>query len=343
MRADVRKGSSELDGLRVAAGTLLSLVISLFLASVIIFFVLRMLPGDASATLLGVGTTEEQLDQLRDELGANEPLVVQYAQWLKDFVTGSSVSLISGSSFGELVTQRASITVPLSLMAFTIAVLVSLPLGIVSATKRTSALGAFVSATSQVGVAVPIFWVGILLISIFSLQLGWLPAGTFPRRGWDDPGEALRALILPALTIAIAMSAVMVRYVRSSVLDVLETDYMRTAQSLGYSQSRALLRHGLRNAAVPVVAILGIELGTSLLGAVVVENVFGLGGLGQLLLSSVTSRDLPIIQNLVLLLTAVVLIINALVEILQQWLDPCLRVPHGRRRRLRVSKSQVGA
>jgi peptide/nickel transport system permease protein len=174
-------------------------------------------------------------------------------------------------------------------------------------------------------VAVPVFWVGVLLVLVFALTLGWLPSGGFPRQGWDDPAAAVRSLALPVVTVAVAMSAVMVRYVRSATLDVLDQDYLRTARSLGYSRWQALRRHGLRNAAVPVVSILGIELATSLLGAVVIENVFALPGLGTLLLTSVTGRDLPVVQTLVLALTAVVLLMNALVDMLQRVIDPRLR------------------
>lgn len=301
------------------------LLISLLLASLVIFLLLRLLPGDSSGTLLGVGTTGEQLAQLREELGTNQPLVTQYLLWLRDFFTGSTQSFISKQYFGELTAHRLAITVPLSVGAFLVSVAVSVPVGILAATRRRSPAGVAVSALSQLGLAVPSFWVGVMLVWLFAIKLGWLPAGNFPRDGWADPGAALRALILPVVTIAIAMSATMVRYIRSSVVDVLGTDYLRTALSLGYSPRQALVRHGLRNAAVPVVAILGIELGTSLLGAVVIENVFALPGLGQLLLTSVTARDLPIVQNLVMLLTAVVLVLNTLVDILQSAIDPRLQ------------------
>lgn len=308
-----------------------SLLISLFIASIVVFALLRLLPGDAAGTLLGVGTTADQLEQLRQELGTDQPLLTQYWSWLTDLLTGQSLSFVSHKSLGELISRRLTITVPLTLAAFTLSLMVSVPLGIVAATRRKSRLGLALSGLSQVGLAVPAFWVGVILVWIFSLRLAWFPSGNFPRHGWADPGAAIAALTLPAITIAIVMSATMVRYIRSSVIDVLDTDYLRTARSLGYSQPQALARHGLRNAAVPVVAILGIELGTSLLGAVVVENVFALPGLGQLLLSSVTARDLPVVQNLVLLLTAVVLILGTLVDLLQRALDPRLQLAGGER------------
>ncbi|WP_318656676.1 ABC transporter permease [Scrofimicrobium canadense] len=312
-------------GWKGAVRTLVSLLISLFLASVLIFTLIRMLPGDTAAATLGVGTTPEQLQQLREELGTDQPVWTQYGTWLHDLFTGQTVSLVSKAPLSDLLSHRLAITVPLSLGAFFLAVVISVPLGVLAAMKRRSPLGVAISAFSQVGLAVPVFWVGVILVWVFALTLGWFPSGNFPRTGWETPGQAIWALTLPAFTIAIVMSAVMVRYIRSSVLDVLDTEYMRTARSLGQSRWQAFLRHGLRNAAVPVVAILGIELGTSLLGAVVVENVFALPGLGQLLLQSTTSRDLPIVQNLVMLLTAVVLILNALVDTIQRSIDPRLR------------------
>lgn len=300
-------------------------LLALWATSVIVFLVLRVLPGDPAGALLGVGTTDAQLEQLRSELGTDRPLVEQYVDWLGGFLTGATTSFVSGGSFGELISRRLTITVPLSVSAFVLAVLVSFPLGTLAAVRRRSPVGLAVSALSQAGVAVPIFWVGVILIWVFALEAGILPSGGFPRQGWSDPVAAARALLLPAVTIAIAMSSVMIRYVRTAVLDVLDSDHLRTARSLGYPLPHALLRHGLRHAAVPVIAILGIELATSLLGAVVVENVFALPGLGTLLLSSVTARDLPIVQNLVVLLTAVVLLTNTGVDLLQRVIDPRLR------------------
>lgn len=304
-----------------------TLLISLVLASVVVFVVLRLLPGDAAGASLGVGTTTDQLESLRSELGTDQPVPVQYVQWVGDLVRGDlGDSFTSRQPVADLVAAKLPITVPLSLAAFVLATVVSVPLGVIAAVYRRGPVGVAVSAVSQLGVAVPVFWIGVLLVLVFALKLGWLPSGGFPRQGWDDPGAAVRSLVLPVITVAVAMSAVMVRYVRSATLDVLDQDYLRTARSLGYSRWQALRRHGLRNAAVPVVSILGIELATSLLGAVVIENVFALPGLGTLLLTSVTDRDLPVVQTLVLALTAVVLVMNALVDVAQRVIDPRLRL-----------------
>lgn len=312
--------------MRTVALRVASLVASLLLASVVVFVVLRLLPGDSTGASLGVGATGEQLDQLRRELGTDRPVPAQYADWIGDLVRGDlGASLVSRRPVTELIAAKLPITAPLSLAAFVLAVAVAVPLGVAAATHRHGPLGVVLSATSQLGVAVPVFWVGVLLVLVFSLVLGWLPAGGFPRAGWTDPAAAVRSLTLPVVTVAIAMSAVTVRYVRSATLDVLDQEHLRTARSLGYGRWHALARHGLRGAAVPVVAILGVELATSFLGAVVVENVFALPGLGTLLLDSVRSRDLPVVQALVLGLTALVLVINLGVDLAQRAIDPRLR------------------
>lgn len=312
--------------LRYVALRLGMLLASLLLASVVVFLILRLLPGDSAGVSLGVGTTADQLEQLRRDLGTDQPVLAQYGQWVSGLVAGDAgTSFVSRLPVTELITDRLSITVPLSLGAFVLSVLISVPVGVLAAVRRRSPLGVAVSTLSQLGVAVPVFWVGVLLIFAFALNLGWLPPGGFPRGGWADPAAAVQALALPIITVAVAMSSVMVRYVRSATLDVLGQDYIRTARSLGYSRTQALARHGLRNGAVPVVSILGIELATSLLGAVVVEAVFALPGLGSLLLSSVLGRDLPVVQTLILAITAVVLVVNFGVDLLQRWIDPRLR------------------
>lgn len=309
---------------RFLAYRFLALIASLVLASAVIFVVLRQLPGDAGGATLGVGTTADQLAQLRADLGTDLPVWQQYTTWIASLFDGSTTSFISREPVSDLIASKLPITVPLSLAAFVVAVLVSIPLGVLAGVYRDSPLGVIVSGVSQLGLAIPIFWVGVLLVWWFALREQWLPSGGFPRAGWADPGAAVQSLILPVVTIALAMSSVMVRYIRSATIDVVQSDYIRTARSLGYSLWGALARHGLRHMAVPVVAILGIELATSLLGAVVVENVFALPGLGTLLLTSVTGRDFPVVQNLILLLTAVVLIMNFAVEVIQRLLDPRL-------------------
>lgn len=301
------------------------LVLAVFVASTIVFFLLRLLPGDAAATLAGVGATPEQIQATRHELGLDRPLLVQYADWLGGVLGGDfGVSHLSKMPILPEILRRLPITVPLSLAAFVIAVAASLAIGSVAAIRRNRASGIVVSAAVNVAVATPSFWVGILLILVFAQWLDWLPAGGFPRRGWAEPGRAITSLVLPTLTIAFVMTAILIRYVGAAVLDVLSQDYLRTAVALGYSPVQAFRRHAWHNMAGALIAIMMVELATSLLGAVVVENVFALPGLGSLLLDAVRARDLPVVQGIVYLIMVVVLVIGFLGDVLQRVIDPRL-------------------
>lgn len=301
------------------------LAATLLLASVVVFVVLRVLPGDSAGAILGAGTTAPQLESLRHELGTDRPWSQQYASWIGSTLRGDlGTSFVSRLPVSTLIAAKLQVTLPLSLAAFALAILLAVPVGVAAALRRRHADGAAVSALAQLGIAVPSFWIGIVLIWLFALRWHLLPANGFPTGGWSDPWAVIRCLTLPVLTIALVMGATLVRYVRSATLDVLDSEHVRAAVMLGFSPRRALARHGLRSAAAPVVQILGIELISSLLGAVVIENVFALPGLGSLLLSSVEGRDLPVVQALVLLTTALVLVVNALVDVLQQLIDPRL-------------------
>lgn len=302
------------------------LLVSLALASVVLFLLLRTLPGDPANALTSVGATPEQIEAARQAIGTDRPVPEQFVHWLSQLATGDlGTSFVSSLPVAPEVTARLDVTLPLTGAAFLLAVLIAVPAGFLAAYRSRTWYGSVLSAVSQLGIAVPVFWLGMILVAVFALNLGWLPAGGFPQDGWADPGAAVEALVLPVVTVALVMSASLIRYVRSATLDVLGQDYIRTARSLGYSRTQALARHGLRNGAVPVVAVLGIELATSLLGAVVVEAVFALPGLGSLLLSSVLGRDLPVVQTVVLAITAVVLLVNLGVDVLQRWIDPRLR------------------
>ena len=216
-------------------------------------------------------------------------------------------------------------TLPLTLIAFTVALLVSLVIGITAAVKSDRWYGIALSGFAQLGVAVPVFWVGVVLVWVFALGLGLLPSGGFPRDDWEDPADALRSLALPVITIVIVMTASLSRYVRSATLDVIGSDYLRTARAGGSGTAEALLRHGVRNGSVPVVAILGIELSTTLLGAVVVESVFTLPGLGSLLLSAIEQHDFQVIQGVLVVSTLFVLLVGFAADIVQRLIDPRLR------------------
>jgi peptide/nickel transport system permease protein len=299
---------------------------SLFAAGSAVFFLLRVLPGDPAVTLLAVGSSPDQLDAIRHRLGTDRPLLQQYGSWFGDLLTGHlGDSLFTRTPVLEQIADRLPVTVPLALSAFVLSIVVALPTGVFAALRRRGPVGVVVSTLAQLGIALPVFWVGIVVVWLVAVQWRLLPPGGFPRTGWQDPGAAFQSLILPVATLTIAQGSVLVRYVRSATLDVLSQEYVRTARSLGYSLPRALWRHGPRNGAATVINILGILLASSLLGTVVIESVFALPGLGSLLLASVKSRDLPVVQGTVFLMTATVLVVGLVVDVTQRLIDPRLR------------------
>jgi peptide/nickel transport system permease protein len=299
---------------------------SLVLAAGVLFVLLRLLPGDPANALLPVGATAEQIEAARRELGTNAPLGAQFVSWLSDLATlDLGRSLISTLPVGPEIVARLPVTVPLTLAAFLLAIVIAVPVGVLAATRADRWYGPVISAVSQLGVAVPAFWVGLLLITVFALRLRVLPAGGFPPDGWADFPTAIRSLVLPVVTVALVMSASLIRYVRSAVQDVLGAGYLRTARALGATPAEALWRHGLRNASVPVIAVLAMELSTTFLGAVVVESVFALPGLGSLLVRGIDQHDYPVVQGVMLLSTGAVLVVGFLGDLAQRLADPRLR------------------
>nr|WP_296068006.1 ABC transporter permease [uncultured Actinoplanes sp.] len=302
------------------------LIGSLLVAAVALFVLLRLLPGDPANALLPVGATAEQIEAARRELGTDASLPVQFVTWLRDVATFDlGRSLISTLPVGPEITSRLPVTVPLTLAAFVLAVLIAVPVGVLAAARAGRWYGPVINTVAQLGIAVPAFWLGLLLVTVFALHLRVLPAGGFPPDGWADFGTAAEALVLPVITVALVMSASLIRYVRAATLEVLGADYLRTARALGASPARALWRHGLRNAAVPVISVLAIELATTFLGAVVVESVFALPGLGGMLVRGISQHDYPVIQGVMLVSTATVLIVGFLGDLAQRLVDPRLR------------------
>ncbi|MFJ8996013.1 ABC transporter permease [Streptomyces sp. NPDC102279] len=302
------------------------LLVSLALASVVLFVLLRLLPGDPANALTSVGASPQQIAAARHAIGSDRPLPEQFTHWLGQLASGDlGTSFVSSLPVGPEVSARLNVTLPLTLAAFVLAVVIAVPAGFVAAYKRRTWYGALLSGISQLGIAIPVFWLGMILIAVFALNAGWLPSGGFPLDGWAAPADALRSLVLPALTIALVMSASLIRYVRSAALDVLGSDHLRTARALGASFPRAMWRHGLRNAAVPVISILGIELASTLLGAVVVESVYALPGLGSLLATGIAQHDYPVIQGVLFVSTLAVLVIGFAADLVQRIIDPRLR------------------
>jgi peptide/nickel transport system permease protein len=302
------------------------LVVTLFLASVALFLLLRLLPGDPANALLSVGATPQQIAAARHEIGSDRPLPQQFVTWLGQVATlNLGHSFVSTLPVGPQIASRLAVTVPLTLLAFALAVVIAVPVGFVAAYRSRRWYGAVLGGLSQLGIAVPVFWVGVLLVTVFALKLRVSPSGGFPQDDWADPAAALNDLALPVVTIALVMSASLIRYVRSATLDVLDSDYLRTSRALGSSFVSAVWRHGVRNAAVPVVSILGIELATTFLGAVVVESVFALPGLGSMLVQGIAEHDYPVIQGVLLVSTFAVLVIGFLADLAQRIIDPRLR------------------
>jgi peptide/nickel transport system permease protein len=301
------------------------LVISLLVASVLVFVVVNVLPGDVAAVILGTSATPESLEALRHQLGLDQPGWIRYFAWIASLLHGDfGTSVLSHADVGQLILQKLSVSAPLALASAVIALLVAVPLGVIAGVRYRHPTGLLISAVSLVGIAIPAFWAGLLLATVFAIQLHLFPAGGFT--DWStDPIAAMKSLVLPALALGLVQAAVLTRYIRSSIIDVQREDFIRTARAKGLTRSQALRRHGFRYAAIPVVTILGIQLTGLLVGAIVIENVFVLPGLGRLLFQSVGNRDLLVVQDLVLLLTAVVLVVNFLVDLTYRFLDPRIR------------------
>jgi peptide/nickel transport system permease protein len=298
---------------------------SLLVSSAVVFTFMAVLPGNPARVALGVNASDAAVAQMEQQFGLDRPYVVQYLDWLQGLLTFDlGQSYISRTAIGPQITDRFLVTLWLVGAAMVIALVIAVPVGTLMAVQHRKLSGLALSAASQVGVAVPAFLAGILLITLFSVKLGWLPAN-----GWTPPAEDpvmfLEQLVLPALSLGLVQGAVLTRYVRSAVLDVLREDYLRTARAKGLRPGQALRRHGLRNAAVPVVTVLALQLATLLVGAVVVERVFVIPGLGSLLLDSVSNRDLIMVQDVVMILVLAVLLVNFLVDLLYVVIDPRLR------------------
>lgn len=305
------------------------LALSLIAAGLVLFVLLRLLPGDPAAALLGVGATEAQIAAAREQVGSDLPVWVQLGRFLSDLARFDlGQSFVSGAPVLAEIGARLTITLPLTVASFLLALAFAVPLGIIAAVRADRWYGTAISALSQLGLAVPVFWIGILLVWIVAVKWRLLPSSGFPMTGWQEAPAAARALILPVLTIAIVMGASMLRYVRSATLDVLGSDYLRNARALGASFTEVMWRHGIRNGAVPVISILGIELASTLLGAVVVERVFALPGLGSMLLLGIQQRDYPNVQGVLLVSTLLVLLIGFAADVAQRLVDPRLRDAH---------------
>ena len=305
---------------------LTALMVTLLVASLLIFLLLEILPGDPAAVILGVGAQEDTLRALRAELGLDLPAPVRYLNWLGEVLQGDlGRSYTYDTPVQELLLNRVELSLPLALLAILLSTGIAIPLGVFAASRHRKVADTGIMGFAQLGVAVPNFWFAILLILLFSVKLGWFSAGGFA--GWDAGWfPALKSLVLPAVALALPQAAILARVTRSSVLETVQEDYIRTARAKGLSRSQALWRHAVRNALIPVVTILGLQLSFLLAGTIIIENVFYLPGVGRLLFQAIAQRDLMVVKNLVLVLAATVVLINFLVDLLYAVLDPRLRL-----------------
>ena len=311
--------------LRATATRLVVLLASLAVASVVIFALCALLPGDIAQVMLGQNADPATVEALRERLGTNRPAVVRYLDWATGLLRGDlGSSYLTGDTVAGQIAGRLPVTLWLVGLGMLLAVTLAVPVGMLAAVRRRRLSGVLVSGASQLGLAIPAFWAGILLVLVFAVRLRWFPANGYVPLGTDPAGWASH-LVLPVLSLALVQAAVLVRYVRSAFVEVLAEDYLRTARAVGWSYPGALLRHGLRNAALSVVTVLGLQLSTLLVGAIVIESVFALPGLGQLLLNAVAQRDLVMVQGTVMVLVLAVLLINFVVEWSYVIIDPRLR------------------
>ena len=305
---------------------LTALMVTLLVASLLIFLLLEILPGDPAAVILGVGAQEDTLRALRAELGLDLPAPVRYLNWLGEVLQGNlGRSYTYDTPVQELLLNRVELSLPLALLAILLSTGIAIPLGVFAASRHRKVADTSIMGFAQLGVAVPNFWFAILLILLFSVKLRWFSAGGFA--GWDAGWfPAFKSLVLPAVALALPQAAILARVTRSSVLETVQEDYIRTARAKGLSRSQALWRHAVRNALIPVVTILGLQLSFLLAGTIIIENVFYLPGVGRLLFQAIAQRDLMVVKNLVLVLAATVVLINFLVDLLYAVLDPRLRL-----------------
>lgn len=308
---------------------LATLLATLLGASALVFLVLEILPGNAAQMLMGPDASPEAVAALAAKLGLDQPALQRYGQWISGLVVGNmGESYAYSTPVLDLVLERLALTVPLALLAMVITAVLALLAGVYAASRHNRWGDVGVMALAQVGIAIPNFWFAILLILLFSVQLQWFAAGGFP--GWTEdsgggPLQALKALLLPAISLAVVQAAILARITRSAVLEVLREDFVRTARAKGLSQRAALWSHVLRNAMIPVVTVMGLQFASLLAGTIVVENVFYLPGLGRLIFQSISNRDLIVVRNCVMLLAAMVIVVNFVVDVLYAVIDPRIK------------------
>jgi peptide/nickel transport system permease protein len=293
-------------------------------ASVVIFIVLDILPGNAAQTLLGPDGTPDAVAALAHKLGLDQPPLERYLAWVGGLLKGDlGISYAYGTPVGALIAERLAVSLPLAFLAMALTAALALSLGTIAAARHHRVGDIAIMAFAQIGIAVPNFWLAILLILLFAVRLHWFAAGGFP--GWNaGVGPALRALVLPAVALAMVEGAILARVTRTAVLAVLDEDFVRTARAKGLTRAAVLWRHVLRNAFVPVLTIMGLQFANLIAGTIVIENVFYLPGLGRLIFQSIANRDQVVVRDAVMLLAALVVTVNFAVDVLSGLVDPRL-------------------
>jgi peptide/nickel transport system permease protein len=301
-------------------------VITLFIISLIVFTGVRLIPGDPARVLAGTEADEAGLEEVRAKYGLRDPIPVQYVRWVALAIAGDlGESIRTRASVTRTVAQKLPITLELAAYALSIALLIAVPAGILAAVRRNTVWDYLTSSVSLCGLSIPNFWLGIMLILLLSVRLGWLPAS-----GWvpllQDPLANLRHFLMPAVVLGAALSGVLLRQIRNSMIEVLGADYIRTAHGKGLRPRRVVLRHGVRNGLIPVVTILGLQMGALISGAVVTEQIFVVPGFGRLIVEAVFTRDYPLVQGVVLVTATAYVLINLLVDVSYSLLNPRIRV-----------------
>ena len=305
---------------RVLAAVPVMGVVALF-----VFLLLRLTPGDPAAILAGDNATPERLERIRASLGLNEPLYVQFFSWIDRLLHGDlGVSLISNVPVMHMISNRIEPTISIALSTIVVSILIAVPLGVIAAWKRGTWIDRFVMGLSVVGFSVPVFVIGYVLIQVFAIDLRWFPVQGF-RSLSKGFGPFLERLVLPTLALSFIYVALIARMTRAAMLDVLDEDYVRTARAKGIAESGVLLRHALRNAAVPVITVIGTGFALLISGVVVTESVFNLPGIGRLTVDAVLARDYPVIQAMILLTSGIYVAINLLIDVAYTLLDPRIR------------------
>lgn len=299
------------------------LIAGLLVSSALIFLTLRVFPGDVAQLVAGTQASPAQVEAVRQAMGLNEPLLTQYLGWIGGVLQGDlGDSMLTGTPVASELAAKAQVTVPLGIMSLIVALLIAIPFGILSAMLRGRWAGTSMNVTAQALAAVPVIWAGMMLVVVFAVWLGWLPAQGFPRAGWSEPWRAFRALLLPALTIGIVEGAMLLRFVRSATLQAAGEDFVRTAAAKGLTRNRALIQHGIPAVGLSIVTVLGLQVAGILVGSVIIEQLFTLPGIGRMLVTDVGTRDLVKVQSELLVLTGFVLVVGFVIDLVHHLVDP---------------------